>query len=75
MAKDKLSEFDKTLADNKVEAITMNQELDTMKATNKAMKDRIEELEEENSALEEESCSLFDKVNSNYCSNLSHYLQ
>ncbi len=62
-SKDKLSEFEKTLADNKMEAIILNQELDTMKATHKAMKANIEE---NNGVLEEEACGLFDKVNSNY---------
>ncbi len=66
MAKDKLSEFEKTLADNKMEAIILNQELDIMKVT-QAMKANIKELEEENGALEEEeACGLFDKVNGNY---------
>ncbi len=65
-SKDKLSEFEKTLADNKMEAFILNQELDTMKATHKAMKANIKELEEDNGVLEEEACGLFDKVNSNY---------
>ncbi len=66
MAKDKLSEYEKTLTDNKMEAIILNQELDTTKATHKAMKANIKELEEENGVLEEEACGLFDKVSSNY---------
>ncbi len=66
MARDKLSEFEKTLADNKMEAIILNQELHTMQATHKAMKADIKELEEENGALEEEACGLFDTVNNNY---------
>ncbi len=65
IAKDKLSEFEKTLADNKMEAIIFKLELDRMKTTHKAVKVNIKELEEENGVLEE-ACGLFDKVNSNY---------
>ncbi len=66
MARDKLSELEKTLADNKMQAIILNQELHTMKVAHKAMKADTKELVEENGALEEEACGLFDKVNNNY---------
>ncbi len=66
MARDKLSELEKTLADNKMEAIILNQELHTMKVAHKAMKADTKELVEENGALEEAACGLFDKVNNNY---------
>ncbi len=62
MARDKLSEFEKTLADSKMEAIILNKELHTMKATHKAMKADIKELEEENCALEEEACGLVTRL-------------
>ncbi len=63
MAKDKLSELEETLVDNKMEAIVLTKELGALKATQKSMTAHIKDLEDENGNLEEEACDLFDKVN------------
>ncbi len=57
MSELKLDLHDKTL--------DLNQELNELKTTHQAMKAQMDELRHENGDLEEEACSLFDKVNSN----------
>ncbi len=65
IAKDQLSELELDLRDKKMEILGLNQELDELKATNQAMSSNAEELQNKNGDLEEEACSLFDKVNIN----------
>ncbi len=62
VAKDNLSNLEKTLVDHKMESIVFTNELDSLKATNKTMTSQIRELKEENGSLEEEANGLFGKV-------------
>ncbi len=65
-AEDKLSELELDLHDKRKETLNINQELDEVKDKHPAMKTQMEELCNENSDLEEEVCSLFDKVYATY---------
>ena len=56
-AKEQLSELELDLRDKNKETLDLKQELDELKA---------KELQNENVNLEEEACSLFDKVSSNF---------
>ncbi len=63
-AKDQLSELKMDLHDK---TLDLNQELNELRGTHQSMIANMKELQNENGHLEEEACSLFDKVNSNDC--------
>ena len=64
-AKDQLSDLELDLCDKYMDILSLNQELDELRAANQAVTADMEELQNENGNLEEEACGLFDKVNSN----------
>ncbi len=64
-AKDLLSDLELDLCDKYIDILSLNQELDELRAANQALTADMEELQNENGNLEEEGCGLFDKVNSN----------
>ena len=66
LAKDQLLEVQLTLKDKHSETIALSQKLDTVKATNKALKAHVRDLENENCALDKVACGLLDKVNHIY---------
>ncbi len=67
-AKSQVSEVLLTLQDKHGETIALSQKLDTVKATNKALKAHVNDLENENCVLDKAACGLLDKVNSIYYS-------
>ncbi len=67
-AKNQISAVLLTLQDKHSETIALSKKLDTVKATNKALKAHAKDLENENCVLEKAACGLLDKVNSIYYS-------
>ncbi len=66
-----MSEVLLTLQDKHSETIGLIQILDAVKATNKALKAHVKDLENENCALDKVACGLLDKVNHIYYSTSS----
>ncbi len=65
--KEQLSQLELDLCDKKKETLDLKQELNKLKSTNQELTAaNMKELQNENGNLEEEACSLFDKVNSSY---------
>ncbi len=58
-SKEQLSQLKLDLCDKNKETLDLKQELNQLKSN-------MKKLQNENGGLEEEACSLFDKVNSNY---------
>ncbi len=64
--KEQLSQLELDLCDKNKETLDLKQELNELKSTNQELTANMKELQNENGDLEEEACSLFDKVNRNY---------
>ncbi len=64
--KEQLSQLELDLCDKNKETLDLKQELNELKSINQELTANMKELQNENGDLEEEACSLFDKVNSNY---------
>ncbi len=62
-AKNQVSEVLLTLQDKHSETIALVQKLDAVRATNKALKAHVKDLENENRALDKVACGFLDKVN------------